>query len=114
MLNVCSAECVVLSARILIMLNVCVFVDATRWRIPPVFSWLQEAGGLSEDEMGRTFNVGLGAVLVVASPDAQRVLRQLQAHEQAWIVGSLIHKQPGGSGVYNDGTLVQKSCKKQF
>lgn len=60
-----------------------------------MFSWLQEEGGLCEEEMGRTFNCGLGAVLVVAFPDAQRVLRQLQAHEDAWIVGSLAHKQPG-------------------
>uniref|UniRef100_A0A674EP20 Trifunctional purine biosynthetic protein adenosine-3 n=1 Tax=Salmo trutta TaxID=8032 RepID=A0A674EP20_SALTR len=70
-------------------------LDASRWIIPPVFSWLQEEGGLCEEEMGRTFNCGLGAVLVVAFPDAQRVLRQLQAHEDAWIVGSLAHKQPG-------------------
>lgn len=69
--------------------------DATHWSIPAVFSWLQKEGGLSEEEMTRTFNCGLGAVLVVAPPDAQRVLRQLQAHEEAWIVGSLAHKQPG-------------------
>uniref|UniRef100_A0A8K9Y2B3 Trifunctional purine biosynthetic protein adenosine-3 n=1 Tax=Oncorhynchus mykiss TaxID=8022 RepID=A0A8K9Y2B3_ONCMY len=70
-------------------------LDASRWIIPPVFSWLQEEGGLCEEEMGRTFNCGLGAVLVVAFPDAQSVLRKLQAHEDAWIVGSLAHKQPG-------------------
>uniref|UniRef100_A0A8C8JRR8 Trifunctional purine biosynthetic protein adenosine-3 n=1 Tax=Oncorhynchus tshawytscha TaxID=74940 RepID=A0A8C8JRR8_ONCTS len=64
-------------------------LDASRWIIPPVFSWLQEEGGLCEEEMGRTFNCGLGAVLVVAFPDAQSVLRKLQAHEDAWIVGSL-------------------------
>uniref|UniRef100_A0A667XCW5 Trifunctional purine biosynthetic protein adenosine-3 n=1 Tax=Myripristis murdjan TaxID=586833 RepID=A0A667XCW5_9TELE len=69
-------------------------LDASRWSIPPVFSWLQKEGGLSEEEMARTFNCGLGAVLVVAPPDAQRVLRQLQADEQAWVVGSLAHKQP--------------------
>uniref|UniRef100_A0A4W6DIJ9 Trifunctional purine biosynthetic protein adenosine-3 n=1 Tax=Lates calcarifer TaxID=8187 RepID=A0A4W6DIJ9_LATCA len=49
--------------------------------------------------MARTFNCGLGAVLVVAPLDAQRVLRQLQAHEEAWIVGSLAHKQPGAEPV---------------
>lgn len=69
--------------------------DASRWSIPPVFSWLHKEGGLSEEEMARTFNCGLGAVLVVAPMDAQRVLRQLQAHEEAWIVGSLVHRQPG-------------------
>ncbi|KAJ3583283.1 hypothetical protein NHX12_029519 [Muraenolepis orangiensis] len=60
---------------------------------------LAEAGGLSEEEMARTFNCGLGAVLVVAPPDAQRVLRQLQAHQEASIVGSLAHKQPGAEPV---------------
>uniref|UniRef100_A0A8D0B1Q9 Trifunctional purine biosynthetic protein adenosine-3 n=1 Tax=Sander lucioperca TaxID=283035 RepID=A0A8D0B1Q9_SANLU len=64
-------------------------LDASRWSMPPVFSWLQKEGGLSEEEMTRTFNCGLGAVLVVAPLDAQRVLHQLQAHEEAWIVGSV-------------------------
>lgn len=65
------------------------------WRIPPVFSWLQKEGALSEEEVSRTFNCGLGAVLVVGKQDAQRVLRQVQAQEEAWIVGSVAHKLPG-------------------
>lgn len=59
-----------------------------------MFAWLQREGGLSEEEMTRTFNCGLGAVLVVAPADTQRVLDQLQA-DDAQIVGSLAHKQPG-------------------
>ncbi|XP_026014764.1 trifunctional purine biosynthetic protein adenosine-3 [Astatotilapia calliptera] len=74
-------------------------LDASQWSIPPVFSWLHKEGGLSEEEMARTFNCGLGAVLVVAPVDAQRVLSQLQAHEEAWIVGSLAHKEPGAEPV---------------
>ncbi|KAF4119149.1 trifunctional purine biosynthetic protein adenosine-3 isoform X1 [Onychostoma macrolepis] len=74
-------------------------LDACRWRIPPVFWWLQQEGGLSLDEMSRTFNCGLGAVLVVSKPDAQRVLRLLQAQEEAWIVGSLAHRPPGAAAV---------------
>uniref|UniRef100_A0A671M594 phosphoribosylformylglycinamidine cyclo-ligase n=1 Tax=Sinocyclocheilus anshuiensis TaxID=1608454 RepID=A0A671M594_9TELE len=74
-------------------------LDASRWRIPAVFSWLQREGSLSEEEMSRTFNCGLGAVLVVSKQDAQRVLRLLQAREEAWIVGSLAHKQPGAEAV---------------
>lgn len=65
------------------------------WRIPPVFSWLQKEGVLSEEEMSRTFNCGLGAVLVVSKQDAQRVLRQVQAQEEAWIVGSITCKLLG-------------------
>ncbi|XP_033835220.1 trifunctional purine biosynthetic protein adenosine-3 [Periophthalmus magnuspinnatus] len=74
-------------------------LDASHWSIPPVFSWLHREGGLSEEEMSRTFNCGLGAVLVVAPLDAQRVLRQLQAYEEAWIVGSLDKKQLGAENV---------------
>ncbi|CAL1598421.1 unnamed protein product [Knipowitschia caucasica] len=74
-------------------------LDASHWRIPPVFSWLHKEGGLSEEEMSRTFNCGLGAVLVVAPLDAQRVLRQLQAYEEAWVVGSLAKKQLGAENV---------------
>lgn len=74
-------------------------LDASRWRIPAVFSWLQKEGGLSEEEMSRTFNCGLGAVLVVSKQDVQRVLRPLQAQEEAWIVGSLTDKQPGAEAV---------------
>ncbi|XP_057188659.1 trifunctional purine biosynthetic protein adenosine-3 [Triplophysa rosa] len=74
-------------------------LDASRWRIPPVFSWLQREGGLSEEEMSRTFNCGLGAVLVVSKQDAHRVLRLVQAQEEAWIVGLLAHKQLGSESV---------------
>ncbi|XP_058236274.1 trifunctional purine biosynthetic protein adenosine-3 [Hemibagrus wyckioides] len=74
-------------------------MDAMLWRIPPVFSWLHKEGSLSEEEMSRTFNCGLGAVLVVGKQDAQRVLRQVQAQEEAWIVGSITHKLPGAEAV---------------
>lgn len=60
-----------------------------------MFSWLHKEGSLNEEEMARTFNCGLGAVLVVAPQDAETVLRQLQVHEEAWIVGSVARKQPG-------------------
>ncbi|KAF5892909.1 trifunctional purine biosynthetic protein adenosine-3, partial [Clarias magur] len=74
-------------------------MDATHWRIPPVFPWLKKEGALSEEEMSRTFNCGLGAVLVVSKQDAQRVLRQVQAQEEAWIVGSITHRLPAAEAV---------------
>lgn len=67
-----------------------------------MFSWLCKEGGLSELEMARTFNCGLGAVLVVSPVDAQMILHQLQAEEEeAWIVGSLVRKQPGETLKHN-------------
>lgn len=44
-------------------------IDAGAWPLPPVFQWLQQAGGLADAEMWRTFNCGIGFVLIV--PPAQ-------------------------------------------
>ncbi len=54
-------------------------LDAAAWQLPPVFRWLAEAGGVPVHEMSRTFNCGIGMVLVCAADDAARlgdVLRQ--------------------------------------
>ncbi|RZC66326.1 hypothetical protein C5167_010017 [Papaver somniferum] len=46
------------------------------WDIPPVFKWIQEAGRVEEAEMMRTFNMGIGMVLVVSSEAADRILEE--------------------------------------
>ncbi|XP_063812548.1 trifunctional purine biosynthetic protein adenosine-3 [Pseudophryne corroboree] len=66
-----------------------VTLDALCWRIPGVFSWLQKEGGLSEEELTRTFNCGIGAVLVVEKGLAGKVLMEVQAVEEAWIIGEV-------------------------
>ena len=48
-------------------------VDLGAFPLPPVFGWLAEAGGIAEDEMLRTFNCGIGMVVVVA-PEAEAAL----------------------------------------
>jgi phosphoribosylaminoimidazole synthetase len=64
--------------------------DWNAWALPPVFQWLQETGGVSEHEMRRTFNCGLGLVLVVAPDDVGEVLMGLiGAGEDAFGVGEL-------------------------
>jgi len=64
--------------------------DWNAWVMPPVFAWLQETGGVSEHEMRRTFNCGLGLVLVVAPEDVAEVLMGLiSAGEDAFVVGEL-------------------------
>ncbi len=52
-------------------------VDLGAWSAPPVFDWLAEAGALGPDEMLRTFNCGIGLVLVVAAGGADAVTRVL-------------------------------------
>ncbi|MGH0146727.1 UNVERIFIED_CONTAM: hypothetical protein FKN15_027546 [Acipenser sinensis] len=73
----------------------CALLDASLWKIPEVFSWLQREGQLSEEEMGRTFNCGLGSVLVVGREAADEVLRELKSHEEAWVIGTVTQQEPG-------------------
>jgi phosphoribosylaminoimidazole (AIR) synthetase len=55
-----------------------------------VFEWLQAAGGVSEAEMRRTFNCGLGLVLIVDPHQVPDVLEGLaRAEEDAFVVGEL-------------------------
>jgi phosphoribosylformylglycinamidine cyclo-ligase len=64
--------------------------DWNAWSLPPVFAWLQETGGLAEHELRRTFNCGLGLVLIAAPDAAPEVLQGLlQAGEDAFVCGEL-------------------------
>ena len=53
-------------------------IRADRWQRPRIFDMIQELGKVSEDEMYRTFNMGIGMVLVVAPYYEQGVLRKLR------------------------------------
>ncbi|XP_071423538.1 trifunctional purine biosynthetic protein adenosine-3 [Pithys albifrons albifrons] len=76
-----------------------VVLDALSWKIPEIFCWLHKEGNLSEEEMARTFNCGLGAVLVVQQDKAQQVLQEVQRHETAWQVGKVVTLQKGSDSV---------------
>ncbi|VFV27396.1 trifunctional purine biosynthetic [Lynx pardinus] len=66
-------------------------LDAQTWRIPRIFSWLQQEGHLSEEEMARTFNCGVGAVLVVSKDRTEQILRDIKQHsEEAWVIGKVV------------------------
>jgi phosphoribosylformylglycinamidine cyclo-ligase len=61
-------------------------VQTTAWTIPPVFAWLQEKGRVPRDEMLRTFNMGIGLVLVVA-PDR---MDQVKAAVGGSVIGDIV------------------------
>jgi phosphoribosylformylglycinamidine cyclo-ligase/phosphoribosylamine--glycine ligase/phosphoribosylglycinamide formyltransferase/phosphoribosylformylglycinamidine cyclo-ligase len=64
--------------------------DWDAWPLPPVFEWLQQTGGVSDHELRRTFNCGVGFVLIVAARDAHAVLAALlNAGEEAFVCGEL-------------------------
>ncbi len=52
-------------------------IDRSAWTPPPLFGFLQQAGQVPEADMLRTFNMGIGLVVVCAAADARQVLRAL-------------------------------------
>ena len=55
------------------------YIDASTWELPPVFRFLMQRGGIEPREMARTFNNGIGMVLVVAPENAARAIEALQS-----------------------------------
>ena len=79
-------------------------VDLDSWRRPPLFDWLQAAGGVSEAEMLRTFNCGVGLVVCVDEGDVQRACDRLtQAGEQAWVIGRIEEARGPPEVVFSGG-----------
>lgn len=65
-------------------------IDWNAWELPAVFDWLQKTGGVSDHEMRRTFNCGVGFMLICAPKDAEPVLAALlNTGEDAFICGQL-------------------------
>ena len=64
--------------------------DWSAWSLPPVFAWLQKVGGLDDHELRRTFNCGVGFMLIVAPDDLDALFRGLlDAGEAPFVCGEL-------------------------
>lgn len=63
-------------------------IDTTSWELPPVFQWLQDAGGVASEEMYRTFNCGIGMVICVPESQKELALDALKVlGEKTWQLG---------------------------
>ncbi|OAN55693.1 phosphoribosylformylglycinamidine cyclo-ligase [Magnetospirillum moscoviense] len=69
-------------------------IDATAWTLPPVFKWLAQQGGIVPHEMARTFNCGIGMVLVAPADKAAEAVRILtEAGETVFTIGTMRARQ---------------------
>ena len=67
------------------------------WSEPPIFSFLREKSGIAEMEMLKTFNCGIGLVLVVRRRDADAVTARLRSHRcTSYIIGEITGRPKGG------------------
>lgn len=76
--------------------NAAAHFDASLWQWPEIFRWLQQTGNVETREMYRTFNCGVGLVVIVDAAEAEAAIAALTEHgESVWRAGSIITRSPG-------------------
>jgi phosphoribosylformylglycinamidine cyclo-ligase len=71
-------------------------IDTSAWEVPPIFRWLQQSGSVPAEDMMRTFNMGIGLILVVARERAEQVLDELAARggRDSRVIGEVTSGEP--------------------
>jgi len=70
--------------------NVTAVIERNSWMPPPIFAWLKEHGKLADDEMARTFNCGIGMVVIVAKQNAAAAITHLtDVGETVFTIGEI-------------------------
>ena len=72
----------------------CAQINQQSWQMPEIFQWLKTKGNVELMEMYRTFNCGVGMVIVVAAEDLTKALNLLtESGENAWHIGEIINAE---------------------
>jgi phosphoribosylamine--glycine ligase/phosphoribosylformylglycinamidine cyclo-ligase len=75
--------------------NVQVDLDLRSWPLPPIYKWLISLGKFSADDLLKTWNMGIGLVIVVAADKLEHVRKVLKEHgEESYIIGHVSARQP--------------------
>jgi phosphoribosylformylglycinamidine cyclo-ligase len=70
------------------------------WEVPPIFTFLEEAGKLSKGEMMRTFNNGIGIILVVPDKVTEAIVDFLKAMgEKAYVIGTIVERETASNQI---------------
>lgn len=70
--------------------NLNIKIDWNAWERPPIFNLIQKVGNVPEDDMRRTFNLGVGLVLIVDKNDSDKIFNELKSlNENPFIIGEI-------------------------
>jgi phosphoribosylformylglycinamidine cyclo-ligase len=71
-------------------------VDTSAWDVPPLFTWLRRSGDIPHDDMMRTFNMGIGLIVVTARDHAESFIGELAARggRDARVIGEVVPGEP--------------------
>lgn len=76
--------------------NVQAVLQRDAWKMPALFQWLQQNGGIQDDEMHRVFNCGIGMVIVLEASQADAAIAHLgQSGLSAWRIGDVVERPNG-------------------
>ena len=71
--------------------NTAAALEPSSWETLPIFRWLTTEGGVSSEEMVKTFNCGIGMVAIVAPDDATSAKEHIENRgEKVWTIGQII------------------------
>jgi len=69
-------------------------INIGSWDIHPIFGYLKDQGGLSDEEMLRTFNNGIGMVMIVKQELVDDIMIRLNGlKEKAWVIGDIVERK---------------------
>ena len=75
-------------------------INTNSWKMPAIFDWLQQQGNVEQEEMYRTFNCGIGMIVVVPAAQLEDSISLLIAEgENAWHVGNISESTQGTAQV---------------
>jgi phosphoribosylformylglycinamidine cyclo-ligase len=78
--------------------STCARLEASKWKRPPVFDWLQKRGNIADEEMHRTFNCGIGMAIVVDKSDAKKAIDAFAAYGvESFEAGSIVERNAGSA-----------------
>jgi phosphoribosylformylglycinamidine cyclo-ligase len=71
-------------------------IRLSSWEVPPLFRWLQESGGVPFDDMMRTFNMGIGLIIVTTAEQSEALIEELAARggRDARVIGEIVAGEP--------------------
>ena len=81
--------------------DLCIKINSNSWKMPSVFEWLKENGNISDDDMYRVFNCGIGMTLFVDKSEALDISDTIKEFGmKSYIIGEVIHKKEKSSVIF--------------
>ena len=81
--------------------DLCVKINSNSWKMPSIFEWLKENGNISDEDMYRVFNCGIGMTLFVDKSEASDISDTIKEFGmKSYIIGEVIHKKEKSSVIF--------------